>query len=57
MTDFLGNGQTVTGDYYLSLVIKFRSELVRKRRGKLSDGVLLLYNNILAHRTHGPPTA
>ena len=50
MTDYLENGKTVTGDYYSGLLIKMRSKSVRKRSGKLRNGVLLLHDNAPAHR-------
>ena len=48
MTDYLESGKTVTGDYYLWLLKKLQSKLVRKRHGKLCGGVLLLHDNAQA---------
>ena len=50
MTDYMEKGKTVTGEYYSGLLKRLRSELVRKRRGKLRSGVLLLHDNAPAHR-------
>ena len=50
MIEYLENRQTVTGDYYLSFLIKLGSKLVSQQRGKLIIGVLLLPDNVLAHR-------
>ncbi|GFR61711.1 transposase [Elysia marginata] len=42
MTDYMEKGKTVTGIYYSGLLKRLRSELARRRRGKLRSGVLLL---------------
>ncbi|GFS22822.1 transposase [Elysia marginata] len=49
-TDYMEKGKTVTGEYYLGLLKRLRSELARRRRGKLQSGVLLLHDNAPAHR-------
>ena len=43
-------GKTITGEYYSRLLKRLRSDLVRRRRGKLRNGVLLLHDNAPAHR-------
>ncbi|RUS86550.1 hypothetical protein EGW08_005689 [Elysia chlorotica] len=50
MTDYMEKGKTITGEYYSGLLKRLRSELVRRRRGKLRNGVLLLHDNAPAHR-------
>ena len=42
--------KTITEEYYSRLLKRLRSELVRRRRGKLRNGVLLLHDNAPAHR-------
>ncbi|GFS07493.1 transposase [Elysia marginata] len=42
MTDYMEKGKTVTRIYYSGLLKRLRSELARRRRGKLRSGVLLL---------------
>jgi len=49
MIDYLERGKTVTGVYYAELIQKLRSAIKEKRRGKLSDGVLLHHDNAPAH--------
>jgi len=49
MIDYLERGKTVTGVYYAELIHKLRSAIKEKRRGKLSDGVLLHHDNAPAH--------
>lgn len=41
MTDYMEKGKTITGEYYSGLLERLRSELARRRRGKLRSGVLL----------------
>ena len=50
MTAYMGKGKTTTGEYYSGLLKRLRPELVRRRRGKLRNGVLLLHDNAPAHR-------
>ncbi|RUS78489.1 hypothetical protein EGW08_013736 [Elysia chlorotica] len=50
MTDYMEKGKTITREYYSGLLKRLRSELVRRRRGKLRNGVLLLHDNAPAHR-------
>ncbi|GFS22856.1 transposase [Elysia marginata] len=47
MTDYMEKGKTVTGEYYSGLLKRLRSELARRRRGKLRSGVLLLHDTLL----------
>ena len=35
MTDYMEKGKTITGEYFSGLLKRLRSELVRRRRGKL----------------------
>ena len=49
MIDYLPKGETITGLYYAQELRKLRDALKKKRRGKLSRGVLLLQDNAPAH--------
>ena len=51
MTDYLEQGHTITGNYYLALLAKLRSTLAKKRCGKLQKGILLLHDNAPAQRS------
>ena len=54
LTDYLEKGKTVTGMYYAGLIRKLREvRLIKeKRRGKLTQGVLLHHDNTPAHTSH-----
>ena len=41
MLDFLSKRSTITGVYYANLLDQLRTAIREKRRGKLSEGVLL----------------
>ncbi len=47
--DYLPRGQTITGQYYASLLKKLREQIKEKRRGTLAKGVLLLHDNARVH--------
>ena len=49
MVDYLEEGRTINGAYYAEELRRLRQEIVRKRRGKLTRGVLLLQDNAPAH--------
>ena len=49
MIDYLEQGSTINGAYYAGELWRIRQEIARKRRGKLTRGVLLLHNNDPAH--------
>lgn len=49
MIDYLAQGRTINGAYYADELRRLRQEIVRKRRGKLTQGVLLLHDNAPAH--------
>ena len=49
MIDYLQQGRTINGAYYADELRRLRQEIVRKRRGKLTQGVLLLHDNAPAH--------
>ena len=44
MVDYLEEGRTINGAYNAEELSRLRQATVRKRRGKLPRGVLLLYN-------------
>ena len=52
LTDYLEKGKTVTGVYYAGLIRKLREVTKEKRRGKLTQGVLLHHDNAPAHTSH-----
>ena len=49
MVDYLEEGRTINGAYYAEELRRLRQEIVRKRNGKLTRGVLLLQDNAPAH--------
>lgn len=49
MIDYEERNRTVTGTYYASLLHQLRDAIKKKRRGKLSRGVLLLHDNAPVH--------
>jgi hypothetical protein len=49
MIDYLEQGRTINGMYYADELRRLRLEIARKRRGKLTQGVLLLHDNAPAH--------
>ena len=46
---FIG-GQTITAEYYSSLMVQFKDILKEKRRGKFPKGIVFLHDNAPAHR-------
>jgi hypothetical protein len=46
MIDYLEQGRTLNGSYYADELRRLRQEIARKRRGQLSQGVLLLHNYV-----------
>ena len=49
--------KTVTGVYYAGLVHKLREAIKKKRRGKLTEGVLLHHDSAPAHTSRVAMTA
>jgi transposase len=49
MIDYLKQGRTINGTYYAYELRRLRQEIARKRRFKLTQGVLLLRDNAQAH--------
>ena len=49
--DYLPPKTTITGDYYCKISERLRNSIKHKRRGLLSQGVLLLHDNAPAHRS------
>ena len=49
MIGYLQQGRTINGGYYAAELRHLRQEIARKRRGKLTRGVLLLQDNAPAH--------
>jgi len=50
LIDYLPKGQTITVDYYLSLLVQLKDILNEKRCGKVTKGVLFLHGNAPPHR-------
>ena len=49
MVDYFEEGRTINGAYYAEELRRMRQEIVKKRRGKLTRGVLLLQDNAPAY--------
>jgi histone-lysine N-methyltransferase SETMAR len=49
MMDYLEQGRTINGTCYADKLRRLRQEIERKRRDKLTQGVLLLHDNALTH--------
>jgi len=50
LVDYLPKGQTINAEYYSSLLVQLKDVLKEKRRpGKVTNGVLFLHCNALAH--------
>ena len=50
--EFLPSGQTVTGAFYATVLVRLHQALLNNRKGKLHKPILLLQDNALAHRPH-----
>jgi len=50
LIDYLPKGQTINAEYYSFLRVQLEDILKEKRRGKVTKGVLFLYDNALDHR-------
>ena len=57
MIDYLEQGRMINGAYYAGKLRQLRQKFARKRRGKLTCGVLLLQDNIPAHTSQVAMTA
>ena len=57
MIDYFEQGRTINGAYYAAELRRLRQEIARKRRGKLTCGVLLLQDNAPAHTSQVAMTA
>ena len=57
MIDYLEQGCTINGAYYAGELRRLRQEIARKRRGKMSRGVLLLQDNAPVHMSQAAMTA
>ena len=49
MVDYLAESRTINGAYYAEELRRLHQEIVKKRRDKLTQCVLLLQDNALAH--------
>jgi len=49
LIDYLPKGQTITAEYYSSLLVEMKDILKEKCHGKVTKGVLFLHDNAKAH--------
>jgi histone-lysine N-methyltransferase SETMAR len=52
MIDYLDQCRNINGTFYAGELRRLRQEIARKRRGKLTQGVLFLHDNAPAHTSH-----
>ena len=57
MIDYLERGLMINGAYYVGEMRRIWQEIARKRRGKLTLGVLLLQDNAPTHTSQVATTA
>jgi len=50
LIDYLPKGQSITAEYYSSLLVQLKDILKEKLREKFTNEVLFLHGNALAHR-------
>ena len=50
LIECLSEGTTISGPYYASVIKRLHCAIVEKRRGKVSDGVLLLHDDVPIHK-------
>jgi len=50
LIDYLSKDQTINAEYYSSLLVQLKDNLMEKHRGKVTKGVLFLHNSAPAHR-------
>jgi len=50
LLDYFPKGQTINAEYYSSLPVQLKDILKKKRREKVTKGVLFLHANAPAHR-------
>ena len=55
--DYLQQGRTINGAYYAAELRRLRQEIARKKKGKLTQSVLLLQDNAPAHTSQVAMTA
>lgn len=51
LIDYLESGQSITGEYYATVIRNLREAILEKRRGLLTRGVLLLHDNAPVHKS------
>ena len=50
LTEYLSHGTTINGSYYVSIIERLRSLILKKWRGKVSRGALFLHDNVPIHK-------
>ncbi len=51
LVEYLEHKETINGQYYADQIARLHQALRYKRRGKLTEGILLLHDNAPAHRS------
>jgi hypothetical protein len=51
LVDYLEKGATIMAEYYIALLNKLKQQLVSKRQGMLSKGILFLQDDDAPHNT------
>ena len=52
LTEYLPHGTTISGLYYAFIIERLHYAILKKRVGKVSDGVLLLHDNATVHKNN-----
>ena len=52
LINYPARGNTIHDFYYASLIERLHSAILKKRLGKVSHGVLLLYDNVPVHKSN-----
>jgi histone-lysine N-methyltransferase SETMAR len=52
LVDYLPQGSSITGQYYANLLDQLKEAIKKKRRGKLTEGILFLQDNAPAHTSN-----
>ena len=56
LSEYLPRGTTISGSYYASIIERLCCAILKKRRSKVSDGVLL-HENVPVHKCNIVQTA
>jgi hypothetical protein len=50
LIDYIPKDQTIKAEYYSSLMVQLKEKFEGKSPGKVTKSVLILHDNVLAHR-------